>query len=130
MSSPRLVFPHIFGHFLTQIWFWRLLLHTPTEILKMLRHWLIKTGKFERCRERDSSESMKFRRCRDRDSSKPENFGVCQDWDSMRLWFLVEVETDSHRDWPKDVEIETFSRDSLLYGTLPTISNAILHPFF
>ena len=37
-------------------------------------------------------------------------FQSCRDQDSSRLKNLEVVETETHRDWPKVVETETFSR--------------------
>ena len=47
-------------------------------------------------------ETQKFWGCRDRDSPRLRNFG--------------DVETETTRDWPKDVETETLSRVSLISG--------------
>ena len=43
-------------------------------------------------------------------------FGGCRDRDSSRLGNLLDVETETSRDWAKDVDTETPSRLSLISG--------------
>ena len=62
--------------------------HQDQEIWWMLRPRLIETGKF----------------------------GGCRDRDSLRPGKSMGVETETNRDWAKDVETETLSRVSLISG--------------
>ena len=65
----------------------------------MSRPRLIETDKFLRCRDQ-LIETEIFLGCQDRDSSRPGN--------------LMDVETETTRDWAKDVDTETPSRLSLI----------------
>ena len=78
------------------------------DILRMLRPRLIKTG-IPRL-----IKTEKVLGCRDRDSS--------------RLGSLMDVETETSRDWAKDVDTETPSRLSLISDMSNTSYIVSLHP--
>ena len=97
------------------------------DILWMSRPRLIKTGKFIRRRDRDSSRLRDFldvetETHRDWKISwmsrlrliETEKFLGCRDRYSSRLGKSMDVETKTSRDWAKDVDTETPSRLSLI----------------
>ena len=60
---------------------------------------------------------------------KTEKFLVCRDRDQSRLGNIRDVETETSRDWAKDVDTETTSRLSLIsdLGQILLINNYLRH---
>ena len=118
------------------LFFWLKMAQQDFDNLWMLRLWLIETGMYVGCRDRDSSRlrnilDVKTETHRDWDiswMSRPrliegEKYLGCWDQDSSRLGNLLDVETKTSRDWAKDVNTETPSpsRLSLISETIFTI---------